>query len=94
MTEKLTGNLADNLAIAEMDIPALEAEIARIESEETECLNKLNSTLASENPAAGIFFAQEIHALKQDKLRLNVEKEFCRKRIARLQFEGECEDGA
>jgi len=87
--------LHDNLAIAGMDIPELEAEIFRIEGEEDICLNNLNHTLASEDPVAGKFFAAEIHKLKQDKLRLHVEKEFCRKRIARLQFEREaaCNQG-
>ncbi|MBQ4133330.1 MAG: hypothetical protein IJD04_06320 [Desulfovibrionaceae bacterium] len=85
--------MSDNLQIGSMDISALEQEIARIEQEEKNCLAELNELLVRENAAQGIFFAQEIHALKQDKLRLNVEKEFCRKRIARLRFEAEADYG-
>lgn len=87
----MNNNLQHNTEIAEMGVPELESEIARIEEEERDCLDRLNQTLAKEDPAAGIFFAQEIHAMKQDKLRLHVEKEFCRKRICRLKFEGESE---
>ena len=79
----------NNLQIAELDVPDLEREIERIEAEETACQAELADLLAREDASLGLFFAQEIHALKQDKLRLHVEKEFCRKRIARLRFEEE-----
>ncbi len=93
MSRRIT-KLNDNLQIADMDIPDLEKEIRLIEQEERACLSELSSFLARENPAEGIFFAGEIHTLKQNKLRLNVEKEFCRKRIARLKFEAEDLNGA
>ena len=86
----MSDNLQHNVKIAEMGIAELESEIARIAEEERNCLDRLSETLAKEDPAAGIFFAQESHAMKQYKLRLHVEKEFCRKRICRLKFEGEC----
>ena len=92
MSRRIT-KLNDNLQIAHMGISDLEKEIGRIEDEEQACLMELRSLLARENPSEGIFFAKEIHTLKQDRLRLNVEKEFCRKRIARLRFEAEDPNG-
>ena len=79
--------MSSELNIAGLDIPGLEKEINRIEAEEAVCQAGLAGLLKREDPRRGIFFAQEIHAMKQEKLRLHVEKEFCRKRIARLKFE-------
>lgn len=67
-------------------IPELEIEIIRIEAEESLCAEELAKFLAAEDPAGGVFFAQEIHNLRHDKLRLHVEKEFCRKKIARIRL--------
>ena len=89
-----TPTMMDNLQISDMGIADLELEIGLIEQEEKACQAELADLLAREDAAAGQFFAQEIHSLKQDRLRLNVEKEFCRKRIARLRFENEADSGA
>ena len=69
-------------------IPELEAEIARIEAEEELCSKNLTHYLELENYDSKVFYPQEIHQLRQDKLRLHVEKEFCRKKINRIKLFG------
>ena len=49
--------------------------------------------MARENPRAGVSFAGEIFAAQQDKLRLEVEMELCRKKINRLRL-GYAEDAS
>ncbi len=73
------------------NIPELEAEIVRIERVEALCRQELTRYLGSENPQSKTFYPQEIHQLRQDKLRLHVEKEFCRKKINRIKLFGEDE---
>ena len=72
-------------------IPELEAEIVRIEKEEEECKHNLARYLELEDPVSKTFYPQEIHQLRQNKLRLHVEKEFCRKKINRINLFGPAE---
>ena len=70
------------------NIPDLEAEIVRIEAEEAVCRQELTRYSNLENPLTKTFYPQEIHQLRQDKLRLHVEKEFCQKKINRIKLFG------
>lgn len=49
-----------------------------------ECIQKAKELMAMEDPAKGIYHNEEIFKLRQDSLRLEVEAEFCRKKINRL----------
>lgn len=51
-----------------------------------ECRHKVRQLMAAEDPSRGIFHHEEIFSLKQESLRLEVEAEFCRKKINRLQL--------
>lgn len=86
-----------NADAAESNDPSTPEEIAKEiadleEKQRVFLLEKQDSEKAirflrqEENPAEGVFYAQEIYAKQQDKLRLEVEAEFCRKRINRLRL--------
>lgn len=49
-----------------------------------ECVDKARELMAGEDPEKGIYHNEEIFRLKQESLRLEVEAEFCRKKINRL----------
>ncbi len=53
----------------------------------------LRTLLAAEDPAAGVFYAQDIHELRQKKLVLLTRKELRQVRIRRLAFQ-EYEEGS
>lgn len=55
-----------------------------LKKQRQECLQKIRELMASEDPANGVYHHKEIFKLKQDSLRLEVEAEFCRKKINRL----------
>ena len=69
------------------DAPGLRAGIQRLGQELQNCEARIRETFAAEDPAKGVFFAAELHELKQDKLRLDVELEFHRRKLARLELE-------
>ena len=69
------------------DAPALRAGILRLSEEQRRCAERLRALLAAEDPARGMFYASEIHELQQDKLRMEVELEFHRRKLARLEME-------
>ena len=48
----------------------------------------LRAFMAAEKPAQGIFYAGDIHRLRQEKLQKRLEMEHCRARIRFLQSEG------
>lgn len=88
MSQPAAGSLpAMPTAISEKvpdNIPELEEQLIILEAELAATKDQLAATLAAENPQAGIYYPAEIHNLKQHKLRLQVEKDFRLKRIARL----------
>lgn len=69
------------------DAPALKAGIMRLGEEQRRCAERLRELFAAEDPARGIFYAAEIHAAQQEKLRREVEIEFHRRKLARLELE-------
>lgn len=74
-------------------IARCEAELARFAQERDACVTRCRELLAAEDPAKGVFHAAEIFRLQQDKLRLEVEMEFRRKKINRIRL-GIDEDAA
>ncbi len=74
-----------------MDIPddaaGLKSGIQRLGEAQRVCIERLRAFLQAENPAQGVFYAPEIYALQQEKLRLEVELEFHRRKLARLEME-------
>jgi hypothetical protein len=65
----------------------LEAEIAALVKEQTECEARAKELLVQEDPVKGIYHHQEIFELKQDKLRLTTEILFRKNKLARLRFD-------
>lgn len=47
----------------------------------------LRARMAEENPSKGIYFAKEIHALRQEKLTLLTRKELRHVRMRRILYE-------
>jgi hypothetical protein len=78
---KIDASASDALAIA-----CAEAEMAGFTMERDACVARCRELLAAEDPAKGVFHAAEIFRLKQDKLRLEVEMEFRRKKINRIRL--------
>ncbi|GFK94125.1 hypothetical protein NNJEOMEG_01964 [Fundidesulfovibrio magnetotacticus] len=70
------------------DIAAIEQEIAQFEAERSGVLARIKALSAEEDPLAGVFRHEEIHAAKQEKLRLDFEIQYRRARINRLRFGG------
>ena len=66
----------------------LEAEIATIDRELDETDAALRTLLVAEDPAQGVFYAQDIHNLRQQKLMLMTRRELRLVRIRRLQHAG------
>jgi hypothetical protein len=71
------GSVSDQVALATRQME----EFKRMKQE---CVDKARELMAMEDPAKGIYHNKEIFRLKQDSLRLEVEAEFCRKKINRL----------
>lgn len=78
-------NLSDDASLPD-DISALEAEIAFILQAQKDCEALLRKLVSEEDPANGVFFAQEIHEARHTKLRLEVQKELRRVRINRIRL--------
>ena len=62
----------------------LEAEIAILDTMLAETEATLRDLVARENPAKGVFFAHEIHTLRQQKLVLKTRQELRRTHIRRI----------
>lgn len=66
-------------------------EIATIEQALQELAGQVRATMAAEDPEQGVFFAAEIHALRQQKLVLQTRKELRAVRIRRIKYMAEFE---
>lgn len=73
-------------------IPQLMQEIATIEQALQELADQLREKMGAEKPEQGVFFAAEIHAMRQQKLVLQTRKELRAVRIRRIKYMGELED--
>ncbi|MCK9239383.1 hypothetical protein [Desulfocurvus sp.] len=65
-------------------VARLDAERAAFEARRDEVAREVRRLRDAEDPAAGVYHAQEIFRLSQEKLRLDTEIEFRRRRAARL----------
>ncbi len=68
------------------EIAALEAEYRDLEGQKLRCEQEVRRLRSSEDHKAGIFYAREIFTAQHEKLRLEVEMEFRRKRANRLRL--------
>jgi hypothetical protein len=68
------------------EIRALQAEMEAFAEQGRACAARIRELRGAEDPARGVFFAQEIFAATQEKLRLEVEAEFKRKKINRIRL--------
>lgn len=66
------------------EIEQLKKKMEDFQNQKNECRKRVKELMASEDPSRKIFHHQEIFTLQQDSLRLEVEAEFCRKKINRL----------
>jgi hypothetical protein len=71
---------------SDAEIAALTAERAGFAAQRDECVRQCRALMAAEDPEAGVFHAAEIFRLGQEKLRLEVEMEFKRKKINRIRL--------
>jgi hypothetical protein len=62
----------------DQDLAELEATMERLGREKRACEEKIHSLWRAEDPGQGMYFAQEIFAAQQEKLRLQVEMDLCR----------------
>ncbi|MFP4167923.1 MAG: hypothetical protein ACLFSY_03620 [Desulfonatronovibrionaceae bacterium] len=69
------------------EIKDLKQEVQELNSQMAACESRVNELRTQEDPAAGVFYHQEIFSLQQEKLRLQVEIEFREKKINRLLLE-------
>ena len=70
------------------EITALEQEIAALTRERSGVQARIRALQAEEDPAKGVFRSGEIHAAKQENLRLDFEILFRKNKINRLRFSG------
>ncbi len=68
-------------------ISELEEQISVIERVQKQCLHAIKELMDREDFEKGIYYAQEIHELHQQKNMLETHKQYRRVRINRLKFE-------
>lgn len=73
----------------EQEFAAIEKEIADFEEQRAKCLEQLRSLAEQEDMANGVFRHEEIHAAKQEKLRLDFEIQFRKGRMSRMRYASE-----
>ena len=76
----------ENSASESETIAFCEAEIATFTAQRDECTRRVRELMAAEDPAKGIFHAEEIFLNQRDKLRLEVEIQFRTNKINRIRL--------
>lgn len=66
------------------EIELIKKQMEDFQNQKKKCRERVKELMVSEDPSKGIYHHQEIFTLQQDSLRLEVEAEFCRKKINRL----------
>lgn len=66
------------------EIERLDVEIERFTARKHDCEQELRRLLMEEDPGQGRTFAAEIHALRQERLKLDVEIEMRRRKKNRI----------
>ncbi len=67
-------------------IAQCEAAMAEFTAQRDECVRRVRELIAAEDHVNGVYHATEIYRLQKDKLRLDVEIEFKRKKINRIRL--------
>lgn len=67
-------------------IARCEAEVAEFTAQRDECVRRARALMAAEDPDAGVFHAEDIFRLQQDKLRLEVEIQLRTNKINRIRL--------
>ncbi|MGL1863012.1 MAG: hypothetical protein OCC46_10875 [Pseudodesulfovibrio sp.] len=76
---------SDNTQLSE-DVPTLEAEIVEMTAEKERIIQSIQDLLKAEDVKNGIYHHTEIHASKQEKLRLGVDIQFRTNKINRIKL--------
>ncbi|GAB6036679.1 hypothetical protein JCM15519_12380 [Fundidesulfovibrio butyratiphilus] len=76
--------MTDTYDDPQREIARIESEILAFEDELRRCQAKIRHLMDSEDLDAGVTFAQQIFAVRQDKLRLDVEIQLRRNAANRL----------
>jgi len=74
----------DESVSIEDEVASLNAERAAFEAQRQQVAADIRRLRDAEDPATGVYYAQEIFRLSQERLRLDTEIEFRRRRAARL----------
>ncbi len=69
------------------DLQALQQQIKELSREKQNCSEELHRLRSKEDPDSGLVFAQEIHKLQIQKLQLEIELDFRRKKMNRIMYE-------
>ena len=72
----------------EEEISAVEQELLALREDHARAQATVRSLMDSEDPVQGIFFPQEIHLARQEKVRLDFEIQFRTGKINRLRSGG------
>jgi len=72
----------------EEEISTVEQELLILQEEQARCQAKIRSLMDSEDPVQGIFFPQEIHEARQQKVSLDFDIQFRKSKISRLRSGG------
>ncbi|MFP4284332.1 MAG: hypothetical protein ACLFQG_02170 [Desulfovermiculus sp.] len=68
----------DGELLNEQDLAELENKMEQLGREKSQCEHMIKELRHKEDPTRGVFFAQEIFARQQEKLRLQVEMDLYR----------------
>ncbi|MFO7875020.1 MAG: hypothetical protein R6U55_00365 [Desulfovermiculus sp.] len=68
----------DGELLNEQDLAELESKLEQLGREKSQCEHKIKELRHTEDPEREVFFAQEIFARQQEKLRLQVEMDLGR----------------
>lgn len=68
------------------DLPGLTARLAELAEEGKALEARLRVLAAAERPEEGLYFARELHAMRQEKIMLCYKQECCRARLGRLRL--------
>lgn len=68
------------------DRAGLNAELSIVEAELADLVAELRGLMNAENPAQGIFHAREINQLRQNKIKLEFQRQLRVARINRLDY--------
>jgi len=69
---------ADGELLNDQELAELDSQMEAIAQEKKQCEQGIHQSRLQDDPEPGVFFAQEIFANQQEKLRLQLEIDLCR----------------